>query len=464
MSWCALLDIGSTFTKGVAVELSSGRLLAAAQTPTTAAHDVRVGVGRVLGVLGEKAPGAPTESYASSSAQGGLGIVAVGLVPRFTLEAARQAALGAGGNVMRAFGYRLTPDDADWVQRARPDVVLLCGGIDGGDERVLLANAERLAARPRADGTVIVAGNRSVSPDAVELLTAAGWDARLLPNLLPEIDRLELEPVREAIRSVFLDKITRAKGIDAAEEMLDAVVMPTPAAVLRAAELVTGQAGPVGLVPSIVVVDVGGATTDIVSVCEISSEDDGVVQVGLPEPVTIRTVEGDLGVRYNARTIVERVGAERLLASSAVSATDLEEQLDRYEQAPESLPEEGAGALDGLLARAAVTEAGIRHAGHAELLPVPHEPPVLRVRGKDLRGVSHVVGTGGCLVRRNDGEDILGAIRFDPHVPESLRPVDPVPLVDCRYVLYACGLFADRHPDAALRLAADSLGLMERVR
>ena len=37
---------------------------------------------------------------------------------------------------------------------------------------------------------------------------------------------------------------------------------------------------------------------------------DGVIQYGLPEPCVKRTVEGDLGMRHNARTIVEAAGFE----------------------------------------------------------------------------------------------------------------------------------------------------------
>ncbi|NLE77745.1 MAG: hypothetical protein GX605_13460 [Chloroflexi bacterium] len=48
---------------------------------------------------------------ACSSAAGGLSMVALGLAPELTAEAARRAALGAGAVVRRVFSYRLTADD-----------------------------------------------------------------------------------------------------------------------------------------------------------------------------------------------------------------------------------------------------------------------------------------------------------------------------------------------------------------
>ena len=55
-------------------------------------------------------------------------------------------------------------------------------------------------------------------------------------------------------------------------------------------------------------VDIGGATTDVHSVGAGTPMRDGVVQYGLPEPFVKRTVEGDLGMRHNARTIAEAGG------------------------------------------------------------------------------------------------------------------------------------------------------------
>ena len=74
----------------------------------------------------------------------------------------------------------------------------------------------------------------------------------------------------EAIRKVCIERIVPAKGIDAAAERFDEVLMPTPAAAMEGSRLLAeGTEGCAGVGP-LVVVDVGGATTDVHSVTESS--------------------------------------------------------------------------------------------------------------------------------------------------------------------------------------------------
>lgn len=458
LAWTALLDIGSTYTKGIAVRLDDGQPIVSTQVPSSIAIDVSMGVDRVIEQLTAAAGCEPQESFASSSAQGGLAVVAIGLVPRYTLEAALQAALGAGAKVLNAFGYRLTAADVEDITASRPDVILLCGGTDGGDEESMLSNARRLCeGAPR--GTVLVAGNRVATPVAAQMLAAAGWAVEVLPNLLPELNRLNVQPVRDCLRELFLGRITHAKGIDKATEMLDGVVMPTPAAVLAAGELLGGLGELPALLGDLMIVDLGGATTDIVSVVT-SDPDENLVRIGLPEPAVKRTVEGDLGLRHNAGTIVDRYGIAGIAERSGLSAEVIREVIGLYEGEPGRLPESNAErSLDRELAAIAIHEATLRHAGVVDEIRVPHQASVFRVTGRDLRKVSTVIGTGGILICRSDTASLLERTAFETARPESLRPMSPVFLVDRHYALYACGLLADRHPEQAGRLAEATLSL-----
>src|SRR5438067_2975575 len=113
---------------------------------------------------------------------------------------------------------------------------------------------------------------------------------------MPEFEVLNIEPARAGIRQVFIDRIVHAKGIDRARHEFDAVLMPTPAAVLEGARLVAdGWGGISGLGP-VLVVDPGGATTDVHSIAEGRPSTAGVIVQGLPEAREKRTVEGDLGM------------------------------------------------------------------------------------------------------------------------------------------------------------------------
>ncbi|HEY8414155.1 MAG TPA: glutamate mutase L, partial [Thermaerobacter sp.] len=250
------------------MDLDEPRLLARAQAPTTYATDLARGLRAALDRLRE-VHGAPLPPFAyrlaCSSAGGGLRMVAVGLVPDLTAEAARRAALGAGARVLATYSGTLDEQAvADLVARA-PDVVLLAGGTDGGNRTALVAFARALAAAPLR-AAIVVAGNRDAAPAAADLLRRAGKSVRVVENVLPRLDTLNVEPARAAIREVFLERIAIAEGWERVQAEVDGVLMPTPAAVLRGAELLAGGAGGEPGLGEVVVVDVGGATTDVHSV------------------------------------------------------------------------------------------------------------------------------------------------------------------------------------------------------
>ena len=54
-------------------------------------------------------------------------MVALGLVPDLTVEAARRAALGAGAKVGQVFCYELTDTELEQIVKYSPDIILLAG-------------------------------------------------------------------------------------------------------------------------------------------------------------------------------------------------------------------------------------------------------------------------------------------------------------------------------------------------
>jgi uncharacterized protein (TIGR01319 family) len=430
-------------------------VLGAGQGPSTVATDVTTGMKAALADLERRLGALPRFRYrfASSSAAGGLRMVTVGLVRELTAEAARRAALGAGAKLVGTFAYRLTRQDINKIMELSPDILLLAGGTDGGNREVVIANAERLGAAALAC-PIVYAGNRAAAEDACAAL--AGKPVIVAGNVMPEFNVLDIEPARAAIRQVFIERIVHAKGIDRAQAEFDAVLMPTPAAVMEGARLVAdGAGGRSGLGP-LMVVDPGGATTDVHSVAD-GAPADGVVPVGLPEPRVKRTVEGDLGMRHNAATIAEVAGLDALAADAGLAPARAAALLEAVARDVERLPQTAEeAALDRALARAAVRHAVARHCGTVETVHTVNGPVTVQ-HGKDLSRIGAVIGTGGAIVASPDPRGILAMALADPAEPLSLRPRAPRLLLDRHYLLYASGLLAAAEPHAALELALTHL-------
>jgi uncharacterized protein (TIGR01319 family) len=447
-----LIDFGSTYTKLRAIDLDHRRVLGSGQGPSTVTSDIMVGMKAALADLEQQLGGLPRFKYrlASSSAAGGLRMVTVGLVRELTAEAARRAALGAGARLVGTFAYRLTRADVEKIVALAPDILLLAGGTDGGNSEVLLANAAALGASALAC-PMVLAGNRNAADEAVSRLAKS--EVTVCANVMPEFNVLDVEPARAAIRRVFIDRIVHAKGIDRAQAELDQVLMPTPAAVLEGARLLAdGYAGTPGLGP-LLVVDPGGATTDVHSIADGNPSVAGVIPQGLPEPRVKRTVEGDLGMRHNAATIVEAVGVEAIAADANLATGTVTELLGKITRDVEHLPQGTEEiALDQALVCAAVRQAVARHCGTVATVFTATGPVTVQ-HGKDLSALDVVIGTGGALVHSRDPGAVLRKTLASPDDPFSLRPRQPKFLLDREYLLYACGLLGSVEPRAAFELA-----------
>ena len=447
-----LIDFGSTYTKLRAIDMERRRILGSGQGPSTVSSDIMVGMKAALADLERRLGSLPRFKYrlASSSAAGGLRMVTAGLVRELTAEAARRAALGAGARLVGTFAYRLTQADVERIVALAPDILLLVGGTDGGNSEVILHNAAALGKSALAC-PIVLAGNRNAADEAVALL--AGKEVIRCENVMPEFNVLDIEPARAAIRRVFIERIVHAKGIDRAQAEFDQVLMPTPAAVMEGARLLAdGCAGAAGLGP-LLVVDPGGATTDVHSVADGEPSVAGVIPQGLPESRIKRTVEGDLGMRHNAATIAQAKGLAAIAAEAKLAPARVSIMLDEIARDVERLPHSADEiALDQALVCAAVQQAVTRHCGTVATVYTATGPVTVQY-GKDLSGVGAVIGTGGALVHNRDPYAALQMALATSAEPLSLRPRQPKLLLDREYLLYACGLLSSVEPQAALELA-----------
>ncbi len=450
------IDFGSTFTKAVAFDMDKEELAARVQVPSTVDTDISVGLREAFDKLSELVPVTEADirsTVACSSAAGGLRMICIGLVPEYTTEAGRLAALGAGAKIVGTFSYEIARDEQEEIAALRPDIVLLTGGTDGGNKKTIIHNARMLAEIDEGVKNIIVAGNKSARSEIEDIFSGSHKNVIFTKNVMPEFGKLDLDPVNEKIRELFISRITDAKGISQVRETIASVLMPTPSAVLEAARLIAdgvkaGGAGEAGM-GELLLVDVGGATTDVYSVARGAPTKEGVTMAGLPEPYAKRTVEGDLGLYHNLDTLSSI--AERENALYDESKTAFEQRVESLRSVL-SIPE-GADLTECqlTLSRLAVKTAVDRHAGSVDLV-VTHNGEFWVQRGKDLTQVKTVIGAGGPVAFSADPRRVLEGAVFRPEAPNILKPKAPRLYLDSKYILFAVGLLAQSDPAKALRI------------
>jgi hypothetical protein len=486
-------DCGSTATKTALFRRAAGRwrLLGRGQAPTTVeapCEDMMVGLRAAAGRLrsedgervavtlpaddrvhraGEGGPSAADGGdaaakrscslVATSSAAGGLQMVVMGVVRRLTAASGERAAMGAGGIVTDIIAYgdgRTRAEIRARLERSRPDLVLLCGGTDGGATRQVVELAELLAeadVRPRfGQGDplpVIYAGNRDARPEVAAVL-GDRFALATADNVQPTLEREEPADARRAIHAAFLDHVmARAPGYRELVALSAAPVQPTPAAVGEAARQLSLRLG-----QPVVAVDLGGATTDVFSV---RGGD------------LVRTVSANLGVSYSLASVVQAAGSDGIgrWLPFAWTECELRNRLLNKMIRPWTLPATVEDlAVEQAAAREALRLAWCQHlavlatqADRADRLDgaAPEAAAFDDARAPTgsaapPRG-SLLLATGGLLARAPRGRQ-AAAILVD-----ALQPIGVVPLLlDEQQILAQAGALAGLDP-AAVELLAGPL-------
>ena len=434
------VDFGSTFTKAVLLDPADGSPLVSAEVPTTVSTDVLDGYRWICETIAAQGFPAADEVLACSSAGGGLRLAVVGYERSVTAEAGHRVGLSAGAKVVQVVAGPMTTAQVATLRAARPDVILLVGGTDGGNADVLLHNGSRLA-KARLGAAVVVAGNVDVRAELAASLESTGRRFVLTDNVLPQIGVINPTGARAAIRQVFLRHVIGGKGLSKGPEFAAMVRAATPDAMLRGVETLAAATD-----GDVLVFDIGGATTDVYTVISPEGEDAVLRKDVVPQLWHARTVEGDLGLRWNAGGAAEAATVEHLLSGSDLAR--LRAWAARVEANPAYLPQ-GAGEieLDLTLARVAALTAVRRHARPSR----PGDP------ARPLTRLAHVIGSGGVLRHSPQAsqDSVLRAVTSDVaggwKVPTNARTV-----VDSAYLLFAAGLLADAEghgPEVAARVA-----------
>ena len=314
-----------------------------------------------------------------------------------------------------------------------------------------------------------MACNKYAQRAVAELFDKAGVAYVRVPNIMPTIHELNIKPAREAIHEQFIRQITRARGlVEFRAGLSDQAVVPTPGAVLLASELLAKGTYEQEGAGSLILVDIGGATTDIHSALpeleKLSIEERGLI-INNEKQFSYRTVEGNLGLRVSATGIPEAVGPNAVIRAMdgdyGVTPDEVLRFAQHLEDHPDYIPaDEREKSLERAMATCAINTALRRHAGHY----ADTADPVMGIMagtaiGRDLRRVERVLCVGGIFVHsdKQAAEEMVLRCFEDPGI--SLLPQEKPQIVQDRdYILYAMGVLGKYYPDAAFSFLKEYTG------
>lgn len=452
MSYYLLVDFGSTLTKLTAVDATIPDIIGTSSHYTTIEVDINIGYQIALKDLKDKIGHDINfdRIFACSSAAGGLKMAAIGLTEELTVEAAKRACLGAGSRVEMVLAGHITRSDIREIIEKQIDIILLAGGTDGGNKENVLYNAQALG-KAGMKIPIIYAGNKSAQDQIEDIFEEYELNGFIVDNIMPRINVLNIKPARKKIEEIFLKQIIEAKGITKITEQIDNAIVPTPKAVYDAADLLSkGYLEEKGF-GELLIIDIGGATTDIYSVGEPISKH-GVIFQGMEEEYTKRSVEAYLGMRHSALGAVESAPKDLVLRMEKAYQLDLTKEalfrMEHYYWIPTTDYEK---FVDQLIASLCVEYAISRHAGSIKEIYSAMGMNYIQT-GKDLSEVQTIIGTGGAIIKAKEPIAILNYAISRPENINELRPHDAKYYLDADYILSSMGLLMIEDPISALKI------------
>lgn len=446
-------EIGSTTTVVNAfcdIHTHNPKFIGQGQAPTSVVEgDVRIGLKGAIDDLANNLGEDKIEyddMLATSSAAGGLKMTVHGLVYDMTARAAKEAALGAGAIIHKVTAGKLRRTDLKDIQNIKPNIILIAGGVDYGERETAIYNAELIASL-NLNIPVIYAGNIENQEEIKLIFENTNYRLYTVDNVYPKIDLLNVEPTRKVIQDAFEEHITNAPGMEHVRDIVNGPIIPTPGSVMESTKLLYDKIG------DLIVLDVGGATTDLHSVTN-GSEAINRILIS-PEPLAKRTVEGDLGVYVNMKNVVELIGKENLQKELDI---DVDYMIKNHIPIPKT--NEQIKFVERL-AKEAVIRATLRHAGQIRNLYGASGKTTI-AEGKDLTEVKYIVGTGGALTRLPNRIEIMESIAKHNTTGTLLFPSEQAKiLVDNDYIMASLGVLSKKYPEAAFKLLLNSLGIEE---
>lgn len=430
---CLVAEIGSTTTVVNAFNLfDEVKFLGRGMHQTTVDTDVNIGLENAILDLKKQLNVKELtykELFASSSAAGGLKITVHGLVYEMTAKAAKEAALNAGGNIHLITANRLEPFHVEQIKKIHPNMIIIAGGTDYGEKEVSYQN---LLDVKDLYIPIIYTGNIA-NHERIKALHCEHIE--IVENVYPRVDDFNILPLREKIYDTFEKHIIHAKGMAHIFDLVNGKIIPTPGAVMDTTMLLDE------MFDGVMTMDVGGATTDIHSVCDPKPEFQKFLE---GEPRQKRTVEGDLGVYINRKLVYGHMKKGELEKVLKMSDKEVLELMEKEPFIPNS---ELGKLMASQLLKTCISEALDRHIGDLKRVFTTNGLKVIP-DGKDLSNIKAIFMTGGALIHDSMSKAYIQAY-LRKQTTKLIPSIETKIYVDHEYIFASLGVLSRVYKEQA---------------
>ncbi len=359
---------------------------------------------------------------ATASAGKPLRVLLVGLTDGVSTEVAQRALGTSYFEIVESIHLTdLRPDKirVEAIRLARPDIVFISGGIEGGATRDVLRLSQIVVDAINDEGRfqppqVIYAGNSELHTE-IQALFSDHSTLTIIDNIRPELAQARLAPALDQLADVESQARTlQGEGYKRIADLTDGNFTPTAAAlgtvIQFASRIFDAKSGVMG-------VDVGARTTTIASAL------DGDLQL---------TVRPDLGIGQSIVELLNNVGTHNVLRwlPFLLTADDLSNFVHNKALNPSLLPED----RNALLIEQALAREAMRVAREATGMPSQTQFEPIIGSGAVLSGAPHP-GMAALMML------------------DALQPVGVTTLLlDQNSILPALGAMAQVNPIAAVQV------------
>jgi hypothetical protein len=253
------VDVGAANTRAVIFDVVEGeyRFVASGTAPSTAeapfkdvSEGVRNAIASLQAVLGKTlldgsrnliTPTQPNGSGVDAlvvtiSAGPTIRAVLVGLLKDVSLESGRRLVESTYARIVETIGlndHRKPDQQIDAILRAKPDLIVIAGGTDGGASRSIKKLLEPIGLASfimpeEKVPAVLFAGNEKIVEDIKALVGSLAPALHVSPNVRPSLETEDLEPAqRELARMVVNIRKRQVKGVELLDLWSGGHILPT---------------------------------------------------------------------------------------------------------------------------------------------------------------------------------------------------------------------------------------------